>query len=124
LISDSASSKPQVIELAGMGTVVELSAQSLNFGSQKVGSKGAPQTVQLTNTGAGALTINKIIDNGINGIDFPQTNNCPSSLGAGASCTITVTFQPQKTGTRTGQISITDSGGGSPQVVPVSGTGD
>ena len=123
-IRDSASSKPQVIELSGAGTVVELSPLSLNFGSQKVGSKSAPQTVQLTNTGAAALSITKLIDNGADSKDFPQTNNCPSSLGAGASCTITVTFQPQKAGPRNAQISITDTGGGSPQLVPVSGTGD
>jgi hypothetical protein len=47
-ISDSASSKPQVIELSGTGTVVKLNPAKLNFGTEKVGSTSAPQTIQLT----------------------------------------------------------------------------
>jgi hypothetical protein len=123
-IKDSASTKPQVIELSGAGTVVELSPPSLTFGSQKVGSKSAPQSVTLTNTGTAAIGISQIIDNGTDGGDFLETNNCPSSLNAGANCSITVTFDPRKTGTRTAKISISDSGGGSPQSVPLTGTGD
>jgi hypothetical protein len=123
-IKDSASTKPQVIELSGAGTVVELSPPSLTFGSQKVGSKSAPQSVQLTNTGTAAISISQIIDNGTDGGDFLETNNCPSSLNAGANCSITVTFDPRKTGARTAKISISDGGGGSPQRVPLTGTGD
>lgn len=123
-IKDSASTKPQVIELSGQGTVVELSPSSLNFGSQKVGTKSAPQTITLTNQGITSLGITQISIGGINARDFAETNNCPSSLNAGATCTITVTFNPSKTGTRKAQVSITDHGGGSPQTVPLSGTGD
>jgi hypothetical protein len=123
-IKDSASTKPQVIELSGAGTVVELSPLSLTFGSQKVGSKSAPQSVKLTNTGTAAIGISQIIDSGTDGGDFLETNNCPSSLNAGANCSITVTFDPRKTGTRTAKISISDSGGGSPQSVPLTGVGD
>ena len=38
-IADSASSKPQVIELLGTGTVVQLAPMSLNFGTQSVRTK-------------------------------------------------------------------------------------
>jgi hypothetical protein len=122
-INDSASTKPQVIGLTGQGTVAQLSPSSLNFGSQKVGTKSAPQTVTLTNQGTTALSITNISVGGTNAKDFPETNNCPSSLNAGANCTITVTFDPSKTGTRKAQVSITDNGGGSPQTVPLTGTG-
>jgi hypothetical protein len=122
-IKDSASTKPQVIELTGQGTVVELSPASLTFGPQKVGTKSTPQSVTLTNQGTTALSITQISVGGANAKDFPETNNCPSSLNAGANCTITVTFDPSKTGTRKAQVSITDNGGGSPQSVPLSGTG-
>ncbi|HZQ22888.1 MAG TPA: VCBS repeat-containing protein [Terriglobales bacterium] len=37
---------------------------------------------------------------------------------------ISVSFAPTKTGTRTATLSITDDGGGSPQTVPLSGSGD
>ncbi len=47
-------------------------------------------------------------------------------VGAGIRVlsTLTVTFDPTKTGTRTAQIQISDHGGGSPQTVPLTGTGD
>jgi hypothetical protein len=79
--------------------------------------------VTLTNQGTTALSIAQISVGGANANDFPETNNCPSSLNAGANCTITVTFDPSKTGTRKAQVSITDNGGGSPQTVPLTGTG-
>ncbi len=122
-IIDSASTKPQVIELSGQGTVVELAPASLTFGPQKVGTKSAPQQIQLTNQGTTALSITKIAVSGANAKDFSETNGCPPSLNAGGGCTITVTFDPTKTGTRKAQLSITDNGGGSPQTVPLTGTG-
>ena len=55
--------------------------------------------------------------------DYPETNNCPASVNAGASCTISVTFKPSKTGTRKAEVGFTDDGGGSPQYMLVSGIG-
>jgi hypothetical protein len=123
-ISDSASSKPQVIEIGGAGTVVQFAPGSLTFPAQKVGTTSSPQLVQLTNQGTAALNITQFQLNGLNLKNFSQTNNCPSSLNAKASCTISVTFTPNKTGTRTAEVSTYDTGGGSPQTVPLSGTGD
>src|SRR5205807_3475015 len=42
---------------------------------------------------------------------------------AGASCTISVTFPATARGTRTGTITVTDRGSGSPRTITVSGTG-
>jgi hypothetical protein len=41
--------------------------------------------------------------------DFSETNDCPTKLTVGKSCTINVTFTPTQTGTRTGTLSIKDS---------------
>ena len=122
-IIDSASSKPQVIVLTGAGTVVELTPGSLKFGAQKVGTTSAAQKVQLTNTGTTILNIRKIEISGAQSQEYSQTNHCSSSLAAGTSCTIQVTFTPHKTGTRIAQIDLTDSGGGSPQKISLRGTG-
>lgn len=123
-IHDSASTKPQVIELSGQGTVVQLIPPAMTFGSQKVGTKSNPQTVTLTNHGTTALSITNVSIGGANANDFVETNNCPSSLNAGANCTIMVTFDPSKTGIRKAQVSVADNGGGSPQTASLSGTGD
>lgn len=121
-IRDSASTKPQVIQLRGEGTVVSLSPPLVNFGSQKVGTKSKPEAVTVTNHGSVALNISGIrfhIGYGY----FSQTNNCGSQLAVGASCRIAVTFAPAQTGKTDDQLSISDDGGGSPQTVLLTGTG-
>ncbi|HKW76881.1 MAG TPA: choice-of-anchor D domain-containing protein, partial [Terriglobales bacterium] len=97
-----------------------LSANSLNFASQPVGSSSSAQIVTLTN-GSAALPLNfvGIVASG----DFSQTNNCGSSLASSASCNILVTFTPSAAGTRTGAITITDNAVGSPQGVSLTGIG-
>ncbi len=58
-----------------------------------------------------------------NTLDFKQTNTCQSTLGAGASCTISITFTPVLTGTLMAQLMVWDSEGDSPQIVNITGTG-
>ncbi len=123
-IHDSASAKPQVVELLGAGTVVKLDPLNLNFPAQKVGTKSAPQNVTLTNTGTVTLSITEVDIYGGDYKDFSETNTCPSSLNAGASCTIAVTFDPLKKGLRPTTLYVYDTGGGTSQTVPLTGTGD
>jgi hypothetical protein len=122
-ISDSASSKPQVIDITGTGTVVKMAPARLTFGDQKVGTESSPQAVTVWNQGSTPLDITQIYVLG-NYKDFPETNNCPASLNADASCVIRVTFGPTQTGARSATLYVSDNGGGSPQTVPLSGTGD
>jgi hypothetical protein len=53
---------------------------------------------------------------------FSQTNNCPSSIAPGASCTINIKFHPTTKGVLHGGVSVTDNAPGSPQKVPLTGT--
>ncbi|MEO8972891.1 MAG: N,N-dimethylformamidase beta subunit family domain-containing protein [Ktedonobacteraceae bacterium] len=102
---------------------VSLKPTSLSFGNQVVGTTSDPQTVTLTNSGNAALSISNIALSGTNAGDFAQTNNCPSTLNNGASCTITVTFTPGATGTRSASVTLTDNAPDSPQNIALSGTG-
>jgi Abnormal spindle-like microcephaly-assoc'd, ASPM-SPD-2-Hydin len=102
---------------------VKLNPGSLTFSNQEVGTSSAAQTITLTNTGAASLTISNIAISGTNAADFAQTNNCPSSLAANASCTINVTFSPTSTGSRTANLKLTDNADDSPQSIALSGTG-
>ena len=106
--------------------VVSLSPTSLSFGNHQVNTTSAAQTVTLKNSGNAALTIKGIGLSGPNSGDFHQQNTCPSSsstLAAGASCFINVTFTPSATGSRIAVLTITDNASGSPQPVGLSGTG-
>jgi hypothetical protein len=100
-----------------------LSPTSLSFGNQQTGTTSAPQTVILTNAGGSNLAISGIGMSGSDAADFAQTNDCPSSLGVGSSCDTVVTFSPAATGSMTATLSFTDNAPGSPQAVPLSGTG-
>jgi hypothetical protein len=122
-VVDSASTKPQIIELQGVGTVVSVSPAQLSFPPQKVGTKSTPQTVTVTNTSSTAITFSGAKITGTNWKDFSETNTCGSQIGAGASCAVSVTFAPSQSGTRSAVLGLKDSGGGSPQTVPLAGTG-
>ncbi|HEV2426068.1 MAG TPA: choice-of-anchor D domain-containing protein [Terriglobia bacterium] len=122
-ISDNAAGSPQKVSVSGTATEVSLSPTSLNFGSVTLGTTSSTMTVTLTNVGSSSLNVTKISMTGANSTEFAQTNTCGSSVGAGASCTVNVTFTPAGTGTRTASLSVNDSGGASPQTVSLSGTG-
>lgn len=120
-IADNASGSPHTITLTGNGIApaVTLSANSLTFADQGVGTTSAPQTVGLTNTGVDPLTINGFAIIG----DFTQTNNCGLTVAAGSSCAIQVSFRPTMPLARTGSLSIVHNAPGSPNQVQLSGTG-
>jgi len=118
-----ASSTSPVLYQVVQGAIVVLSPTSLNFGNQTVGITSSPQTSSLINTGNVALTITSITVTGANYQDFPETNNCPSSLAPNGICTISVMFKPSGTGSENASVSITDNAPNSPQSLPLSGVG-
>jgi hypothetical protein len=130
-ITDGDPTSPQLVSLTGSGTgspAVTLSPGSLSFGQVLVKTASTPQNVTVTNTGQGTLTFTGGNAAGIKitGADvssYSQTNNCGTSLAAGASCTITVTFTPQTTGSLTGDVTLTDNATSKTQTVSLSGTG-
>ncbi|HVI08638.1 MAG TPA: FG-GAP-like repeat-containing protein [Candidatus Binatia bacterium] len=124
-INDSASSKPQFVELIGIGTEVAISPGRLIFPAQKVGTKSLPRTVHVTNTGTKNMGFTHFvyIDGG-DYIDFAQTNDCGKFLAPKASCTVTVTFEPRQSGQLGSILYFNDDGGDTPQTVLVYGTGD
>jgi Abnormal spindle-like microcephaly-assoc'd, ASPM-SPD-2-Hydin len=119
-ITDNAGS-PRQLPLTGTGGIpaVSLSPGSLTFASQTVGTTSPAQPATLKNMGNRPLSITSIATAG----DFAQTNTCGSTVNPGTSCTLNVTFTPTAAGARTGAISITDDASGSPDQLPLSGTG-
>ncbi|HET9173126.1 MAG TPA: discoidin domain-containing protein [Actinospica sp.] len=95
------------------------STTSLSFGDVNSGSKSAAQAVTINNPGSSAASVSSI---GVTG-QYTQTNNCGSSIAAGGSCTVNVTFAPTSGGPQTGTLSVATSAPGSPLTVALSGTG-
>jgi hypothetical protein len=121
-IDDDATGAPHTVPLMGTGLTekVSLSPSALVFSAQQVGSPSAPQAVTLSNVGSGPVAISGLMISSEFGV---AQNGCPSTLPAGASCTIQVTFTPSGTGDRSGTLSISDQAMGSPQMVMLSGIG-
>jgi hypothetical protein len=124
-ITDNAADSPQSVTLTGTGTApaITLSPTSLTFAAETVGKTSPGQTVTLSNTGTGSLTIDSILVAGTNASEFGLTSHCGATLQAAKSCTFTIKFTPAATGTRTADVSSTDNASGSPQTVGLTGTG-
>ena len=101
-ITDNAPLSPQKIALNGTGTYVKLTPTSLNFGNQAVGSTSLRKVITLSNKGSAAVNISSITVIGTNFGDFAQVNNCGTTVAAGASCSIGVTFTPSTTEVNSG----------------------
>src|SRR6185437_4904749 len=103
---------------------VTLSPASLTFPSQDVGSTSAAQTITATNSGDQSVFFNNVATTG-NSLDFTiATDDCiGTTLPPGASCSISVTFSPVATGTRTANVVYTDNAPNSPQSAPITGNG-
>jgi hypothetical protein len=108
------------------GPFITVSPSNINFGSVNLDSI-TTKTVTVSNTGSAAATIStpliSLLKAG-NSDEFVVVNLCPSSLAAGKSCTITVSFvagayynTPQ-----TATLEIMDNAPGSPQPVALSAT--
>ena len=105
---------------------VSLSPANLTFAGQKVSTTSAPHATTLTNTGTAPLTISGFGLTGANATDFAQSNDCPLSpatLAPNATCTISVTFTPSGSGTRSATLAVSDDAAGSPHTLGLSGTG-
>ncbi len=104
----------------GTSASVKITPESLDFGTQSVGTATPPKTATLANKGTSALAITDIVTSGV---DFAQTNHCGQSLAPGAACTIQITFKPAIPGQRMATLQILDSDPGSPQSILLTGEG-
>jgi phospholipase C len=111
---------PQQLRLSGSGTPVSYTPKSLTFTAQGVGTTSPAQTITITNHGTNRLTFGSVTAAGA----FAETNTCSGGLALNTKCTVSVTFTPTKSGTNTGTLTLVDSGGDSPQVINLTGTGN
>jgi Abnormal spindle-like microcephaly-assoc'd, ASPM-SPD-2-Hydin/Beta-propeller repeat len=130
-VSDNASGASQTVMLSGTGTAVttasapiaSLSPAAITFPGTNIGSTAGAIPVTLSNTGNAALTITGVTIGGANASAFAETSACGTSLPAGASCLISVTFTAVAATTDTATLSVADNAPGSPQTVTLTCTG-
>ncbi|MBI3670423.1 MAG: choice-of-anchor D domain-containing protein [Acidobacteria bacterium] len=133
-VTSDAASSPHNVPLSGTGAAsapaVSLSPSPVAFGNQPVGTASSPHTITLTNSGNATLGISSIAVIGANAGDFAlsPTGGTPcsfgaSSLGAGNSCTLNVTFTPGGAGARAANITVASNASSSPNNDALSGAG-
>ncbi len=122
-LTSDASDALEFVSLFGVSSPssLQIGAQSLDFGTVVVGTS-ATKPVQITNNGQVAVTFNSIVSTG----DYTAAGDCPpsgSTLAAGTSCSVQVTFAPSAAGTRAGTLSIATSATAMPLTVALTGVG-
>ncbi len=121
-VSDNAQNQgSQIFGLTGGVTATVMVAPStLPFGNQAVNTTSAAQTITVTNTGSGNLTVPSVVVSA----PFAETNTCTANpIAPAGTCTISVTFTPTTATAFTGTLTITDNAVTSPQNVGLTGTG-
>ena len=98
-----------------------LTPSTLTFTGTQVGTTSAIQTITLSNPGNAALSITSITYSGPS--VFVESNNCGTTLAAGAFCTFSYTFTPTGTTAVSGGLSVVDNTENSPQTSTINGTG-
>jgi len=96
----------------------------LNFPSETVGVTSQPIVITATNNTSESASVSKVSISGGNAKDFNSTNTCGTTIGPGAHCTISVTFTPLSTGTRSSFVQLILSGAPSPTPLILNGFGD
>src|SRR3954451_3221666 len=99
---------------------VTFSPSSLTYAAQNVGTTSASQTVTATNTSGASFLVNSAA---VHSLDFTIVDDQCSGLtiANGASCTVSITFSPTTTGTRTANYVFTHNNADSN--VPLTGSG-
>ena len=105
-ITTSATNSPTTVTLTGTGVAqpfITLTPASLVFADQTVGTASPTQMVTVGNSATTSLTFsNPPFSISAN---FSQTNNCPTTLAHGATCTVNIAFLPTQNGAFTGNLS-------------------
>jgi uncharacterized repeat protein (TIGR03803 family) len=119
--TDRAGNSPQTVLLSATGVEpATLTPPGAAYPAQAVGTTSAAKKFTLTNNQTVTLSSIAIKTTG----DFAvSATTCTTSLAAKGKCTISVTFTPTATGTRTGQLRVSDSASNSPQTSSLKGTG-
>lgn len=98
---------------------VRVSAASVGFADQFVGSTSATQRLTLTNAGGVAATLSPMPVHP----EFPISSQCGPTLAPQASCTADIAFRPLGAGPRVFNLNLVSDSANSPRTVELRGRG-
>jgi hypothetical protein len=98
-------------------STVQANPSALNFSPLVTGSTSPAQTVTISNPTSAAASVSSIST----AAPFAETNTCGSSIAAGGSCTVSVTYTPTAVGAQNGSLTV--NAGGVTDTVTLTGSG-
>ncbi len=99
---------------------LSLAPTSLTFGATATGTTSPAQSITVANAGGSTAQLQPPTTAG----DFAiSSTTCGTTLAASASCSISVTFTPGATGSRTGVLTLQNNAPGGTLTAPLNGTG-
>lgn len=108
--------------IASTAAKIALTPATVSFGSINVGATSAAQKLTLTNSGTADFPIGPIRAGEDDGFDFQTKNSCGTTLAAGKSCEIEVTFAPRSPGDKSSSVVVVGNAIGSPASAKITGT--
>jgi trimeric autotransporter adhesin len=100
--------------------IASFSPPSLSFGAITTGQTSAAMTVSLSNSGSAPLLLTSL---SATPAQFVLSHNCPASLAAAASCTLTLSFAPTAVGAASGLVTLVSNAANGPNTLALSGSG-
>jgi hypothetical protein len=129
IVIDSRDSVVRTISVSGTGVappdpvtyLLSSSTSNLAFGSILVGSASSSQSITLTNTGSGTVTISQVASS--NAAFKLSGFSASVSLSPGQSLPLALDFAPSVVGSATGSLTVSSNATNSPTTIALSGTG-
>jgi uncharacterized protein (TIGR03437 family) len=127
VVTDNAPDSPQrtmvvLTGTAGQTPTLSVAPSSVSFPATVVGTSSPKQTLTITNTGTGPLSVTGLITSNA-AVYSVFASNCPAQLAAGAKCTAQVNFHPTAAGAAaSAKVTFTSNDSSAPAVT-VSGSG-
>lgn len=120
----SAGSSSATVSLSGSAApaaqpAVSWSPGSLDFGTVPLGSS-ASRNLSLSNSGSSTLTVNAL---SVSPATYTLSHNCPGSLAAGAGCSLSIRYSPDRSGSSSGVLTLQSNAATSPDTLALSGAG-
>jgi hypothetical protein len=105
---------------------VGVSPAAIAFANQAINTTSPSRAITVTNTGTLRVVFSSVALGGTNPGSFVLSNSCPiggAGLAVGGSCTINVSFRPNRRAARSASVTIRDNATGGTQTVALTGTG-
>lgn len=128
LAISSGSFPTQLAALSGTGSgggtaPLTFSPGTFKVGNTVVGVSSSPVTVTVTNSSGSTVNITNFTASADYSVIGSGTTPCGGTLGAGASCTVAVTFSPSVAGKLEGSVVFMDNASVNTQLYDLSATG-